>query len=160
MLTSRGSILALALLAACQTHQDDRMTATDSTPTSGMMAADSSAADTALVGADWTLVALGGQAAPMGNGGRPATLTFLTEASRVGGFAGCNRVAGSYTLNGANLTFGPLVMTKMACVEGMDLEQRFAAALDSTRTMRHVADTLELMNQQGSVLARFERHPN
>jgi putative lipoprotein len=72
----------------------------------------------AMAGTEWTLVELAGQPAPTGAGGRRATLRFGTDSARAAGFAGCNRYAGTYTVDGQTLHFGPLLMTKMACTEG------------------------------------------
>lgn len=116
--------------------------------------------DTSLTSGEWALVALGGQPAPLGAGDRPATMIFTPGTNRVTGFSGCNRASGSYQLNGTTLTFGPLIMTRMACDKGMELEQRYAATMDSTRGYRLTADTLELLGTSGTVIARFERRTN
>ncbi len=50
-----------------------------------------------------------------------------------------------------------MVMTRMAWNKGMDLEQRYAATIDSARTWRRSADTLELKADGRRVLARFQR---
>src|SRR5688500_2699955 len=89
---------------------------------------------------EWTLVELFGEAAPTGAGGRPATLRIEGAESRAGGFAGCNRYGGSYELRGDSLTFGAIAMTKMACDQGMALEQRLAEALAATRRWELGAD--------------------
>jgi heat shock protein HslJ len=65
---------------------------------------------------EWVLVGLGEVAAPLGAGGRPATLRFDPATGRAAGFAGCNRYSAGYTLAGDSLTFGPAISTKMACV--------------------------------------------
>lgn len=109
----------------------------------------------ALVGTAWTLTMLHGQPAPLGAGNRSATLIFDTNA-HVSGFAGCNRVAGSYTRSGDSLHIGPLVMTRMACTEGMELEQQYSGALGATQHYRITVGVLELL-QGDTVLARFER---
>lgn len=101
----------------------------------------------------WILDQLDGRPAPLGADSRPATLTF-TDAGRASGFAGCNRMAGSFTLHGSALRFGPLVMTRMACMKGMELETRFAAALDEVRTYGFRGDTLELRSRS-AVIARL-----
>jgi heat shock protein HslJ len=119
-------------------------------------AADSAAAqEPMLVGTTWRLIELEGNPAPLGNDGRVATLELTLDGKRVAGFAGCNRMAGTYELNGDSLTLGPLAMTRMACAKGMELEQRFTAALEQTRVYRLSARGLELVGQRGS-LARLE----
>lgn len=153
--------MALALLASCQSRPDmpagraDSMTDTAVSTTDSAMAG----ADTSLAGSEWSLVALGGEPAPAGAGDRPATLVFTPGTNRVGGFAGCNRAGGTYVIKGDSIRFSPMVLTRMACDNGMELEQRFVAMTDSTRTWRRTADTLELMGEAGTVIARLERRP-
>ncbi len=107
-------------------------------------------------GSDWELVELAGREAPTGNGGRRATLRFEADTARAGGFAGCNRYGGTYTVDGANIKFGPLMMTKMGCADGMELEQNLARALE--RADRFDATATELKFLTGAdVVARFER---
>ena len=89
---------------------------------------------TAVAGADWELIELTGQPAPTGAGGRRATIRFEPDTSRVAGFAGCNRYFGTYALEGKTIRFGPIGMTRMACAEGMTLENQLATALEATRS--------------------------
>ena len=117
---------------------------------------DPAAAFRSAAAGEWVLVELFGEPAPAGAGGRPATLIFEADSSHAGGFAGCNRYGGSYTVTGDSLRFSPLIMTKMACSEGMTLEQRLAEALDSTRRYELGAGRLTLHGGSGKV-ARFER---
>jgi len=161
-LSLAAGLLFTALVMACQpgpSGRADRAGArTDSAmPDSAPLVVEE---DSGLTSGEWSLVALAGQAAPLGAGDRPATIVFTPGTNRVAGFSGCNRAAGSYELDGARLTFGPLIMTRMACDKGMELEQRYAAMMDSTRSYRLTADTLELMDSASTVLARFERRPN
>ena len=118
----------------------------------------SPAAATSLLtptGTEWQLHDLGRASAPLGAGGRRATLTF-TDSMRVAGFAGCNRYFGSYTIDGSTLRFGAVGMTRMACQEGMTLEQQLARALDLTRTYQLNGNELTLLGESGP-LARFVR---
>src|SRR5688572_11404862 len=69
----------------------------------------------AVSGTEWTLRELSGAQAPLGAGGRSATLQFDADTARIAGFAGCNRYFGSYTLEGRALRFGAVGMTRMAC---------------------------------------------
>jgi heat shock protein HslJ len=89
--------------------------------------------------------------------GAPApSLRFDGAAARATGFAGVNRYAGEYLLDGARLTFGPAVLTKMAGPpERMDLERRFTAALAATTRWRIRERQLELLAGDDYVLAKF-----
>lgn len=110
----------------------------------------------AVTGTEWTLRELDGSPAAVGAGGRAPTLQFEADTARVAGFAGCNRWFGSYTLDGRALRFGGIGMTRMACTEGMELEQRFAAALAATRRYELSGAQLTLLGEAGPV-ARFDR---
>lgn len=103
----------------------------------------------------WKLVELGGKPAPTGQEGKPAMLELREEGRRATGFAGCNRMAGTYEVRGDSLRFSPLILTRMACRNGMDLEQAYVDALQATRSYRSTATGLELSGEAGH-LARFE----
>jgi heat shock protein HslJ len=140
------TMLAAAALAATACH---RQVATAATP----------AEFRALVaGAEWELVRLGAEAAPTGAGARRATIRFEADSARAGGFAGCNRWSAGYTLDGDAIRFGPIAMTKMACADGMQLEQRVAAALEAARRFEVRNDELRLRDDAGDV-ASFRRGP-
>jgi heat shock protein HslJ len=119
-------------------------------------AATTTATSNTLTDVEWTLVELNGAPAETGAGGRPATLTLATQERRASGFAGCNRMGGTYTLNGNELRFSPMAMTRMACDQGMELEAKFAAAIEATRSYRLSDKQLELMSGD-TVLARLSR---
>jgi heat shock protein HslJ len=110
----------------------------------------------AVAGADWELIELTSQPAPTGAGGRRATIRFEADTSRATGFAGCNSYFGTYTLKGTSLRFGQVGMTRMACSEGMQLEQQLSAALEATRSYILDANQLTLLGSEGPV-ARFQR---
>ena len=110
----------------------------------------------AVSGAEWTLRDLDGTPTPVGGGARAPTLQFEADTARVEGFAGCNRWFGTYTVDGRALRFGSIGMTRMACTEGMQLEQQFAAALEATRRYELSGAQLTLVGESGPV-ARFDR---
>ena len=109
---------------------------------------------TPITDRDWVLVALGEQSSPVGRGKQPATLRLEASTSRAVGFAGCNRFSASYTLAGDSLRFGPAMATKMACVDGDDLERRFLGALPVVATYEATDSALILKGPSGP-LARF-----
>ena len=149
-------LVVIAAIAACS--RPDPTPAAQGPDTTSMSTAPAPAADsgdTTLTGPEWHLVQLNGRPAATGAGGRPATLQFL-DGGRVAGFGGCNRIAGPYTARGDSMRLGPLVMTRMACSEGMELETAFAAALDSVERYRREGSALELL-RGAEVIARLER---
>lgn len=108
-----------------------------------------------LLDIEWRLVTLNRMPAGLGAGGRFATLQLSSEDMHVTGFAGCNQMGGRYTMDGNNLRFIQIYSTKMACADGLDLEQQYLAALDATREFRLEGNRLQLIGVSG-VLAEFE----
>ncbi|MGI9042991.1 MAG: META domain-containing protein [Gemmatimonadaceae bacterium] len=114
---------------------------------------------TILTNTDWVLVALGERTSPAGAGGRPVTLRIETGSTAVAaGFAGCNRYTGAYTIRGDSITFGPSASTKMACAEGMDLEQGYLTTLPQIVRYSVADSTLTFFGQSGP-LATFRNRP-
>jgi heat shock protein HslJ len=134
---------ALLLLAACPSPQKQPSQEQSITT-----------ARTPITDRDWVLVALGGQSSPAGRGKQPATLRLEASTSRAVGFAGCNRFSASYTLAGDSLRFGPAIATKMACVDGDELERSFLGAVPMVSTYEATDSTLILKGPSGP-LARF-----
>ena len=154
-ISASAAILAIAVIACSRPDPTPEAQVPDSAAMSTAPApAEAASGDTALAGPEWHLVELNGRPAAMGAGGRPATLQF-DEEGRVAGFGGCNRIAGPYAMTGDSLRLGPLVMTRMACSEGMELETAFAAALDSVERYRREGSALELL-RASDVIARLE----
>jgi heat shock protein HslJ len=103
---------------------------------------------------EWALVGLGEVAAPLGAGGRPATIQFDPTTRRAAGFAGCNRYGAGYTVSGDSLSFGPAVSTKMACADGDQLERGFLAMLPAIKSYT-LSDSMLTLSGSGGPLARF-----
>ena len=110
-------------------------------------------AHAALEGTDWVLVEVGGQPVASRGSQRPG-FHLAADGRRVQGFAGCNRIAGTYDLKGDTLKFGPLIATKMAC-PALDTEQAFLKALDATVRYEIGGSNLTLFGADGPV-ARFQ----
>lgn len=72
-------------------------------------------------------------------------------AGQVSGSAGCNRITGSYALNGNDFMFGEMAVTRMMCPEKqMAQEAKLLALLKGTVTMRYtVGGELILANKSG-----------
>ena len=108
----------------------------------------------AIVERDWALVTLGDSAAPLGSGGKPATIRFDSAATRASGFAGCNRYSAPYTTSGDSLHFGPAISTKMACADGDSLEREYLAVIPEVTRYQATDSTLTLTGSSGA-LAQF-----
>jgi heat shock protein HslJ len=110
---------------------------------------------TALEGTEWRLVDIGGQPAPAGaDTTRHPGFTLLAEGRKVQGSAGCNRMTGTYQLDGQKLKFGPLATTRMAC-PAMETESAFLKALKATTRYEMSGSSLTLYGADTAV-ARLE----
>ena len=113
----------------------------------------------ALEGTTWILRTLGSSHAVIGAGGRPVDLQLAAEEQRAGGFSGCNRYTGSYSLegeseHGAPLSFGMMAGTLMACPEGGEIEQPYLQMLSTVTAYRLEGEVLSLL-AGGEVAASF-----
>ncbi|MEG3114529.1 META domain-containing protein [Salinicola sp. 4072] len=117
---------------------------------------DTQTANEALVGTYWKLMTLDGQPVAVADNQREAHL-ILGEDGRVSGSTGCNRLMGSYRLEGDTLTFSRLASTRMACPGDMAmLEQAWLAALAETAHYSIADQSLELQNADDRALAEFK----
>ncbi|HRE19125.1 MAG TPA: META domain-containing protein, partial [Rhodocyclaceae bacterium] len=82
-------------------------------------------AESTLRGTYWKLVRLGDSPVTAAAKQREAHLILANDVLRVSGSAGCNRVTGTFELDGDRLRFSQIAGTMMACPEGMEQEKRF-----------------------------------
>ena len=103
-----------------------------------------------------TLIRFGDDAVPTGPGEPKPNIEFNPHDHRVGGSGGCNRLMGTYEIDGQSLHFSKMATTMMARAKGMDLEKNFLQALDAVRTWKLEDNHLEFFAEVGKLLARFE----
>jgi len=109
-----------------------------------------------LEGTHWSLTQLGTQPATETNPEKAPYLEFLAAEKRVVGSGGCNRLGGSYTLDGDKITFGQMMGTMMACPHGMQQEQALHAAFKKVTNWRIEGDTLQFLDASGQQIAAFK----
>ena len=107
-----------------------------------------------LEGTYWRAVELAGKPTPAQDPIREAHLQF--QNGRVSGSDGCNRVTGSYQLDGDRVAFGQMAGTQMACPNPNGTEGPFRDALKNASRLTVVGDRLELLDAAGTRLAAFE----
>jgi heat shock protein HslJ len=118
--------------------------------------APSGAVQPALLGTTWAAVEIDGKPVEATEPQRP-NIVLSASDGRVTGTTGCNRVAGSFTQQGAALRFGMLASTRMACVPDRGpVENAFLAALDATTAQAVTGGTLELRDAAGAVRMRLQ----
>lgn len=123
-------------------------------------ATNTTAAGAQLGGTDWRLTEIGGRAAEPSDVTRRPWLRFAVDSSRMNGHLGCNRGGSPFTVNGDEIRFGPMMSTRMACIdEAMNRQETaLGEALQKTDRFRVSGDVLELL-QGSAVLAKFARTP-
>lgn len=109
--------------------------------------------ETALVKGDWKIVSAGGVSAPANPEGETPFLRFGTDG-RFYGYAGCNRIAGSYIVSAMKLTLDGILSTKMACHD-MRLEDALLSALSHVRSYSIENGVLLLKGADGKTLAEL-----
>lgn len=105
------------------------------------------------------------------NNGREAVVSVLPETqltavfgedARVSGDTWCNMYAGPYTVSGPNMSFGPLITTRRACMSeaANAQEQAFLAALEATARFEMQGDRLTLRDADGATQVTLVRPVN
>lgn len=144
-----GLVLALGL-AACALPP--------APPPRGAPAQPAAGSGDPLSGTSWTVTSYVGAdgAAQQSVAGVETLIAF--DAGRVSGTAGCNRLTGSYTVDGPSLAFGPLASTMMACPEPqMAQEQAVFNAMGQTATYELAGDQLILKDASGVTVLTLDK---
>lgn len=108
-----------------------------------------------LAGTRWALVQLGGKPVAVSEGGREAYIALNASDGSVVGHAGCNRLSTKYQQNGAQISFGDVITTRMFCPD-MPTETALLQAMKIAAGWRIVGPQLELLDNQKTTVARFE----
>jgi heat shock protein HslJ len=108
-----------------------------------------------LPGTSWQLAELDG--APPVEGAVP-TLEFREDGT-AGGNASCNTYSADVSIDGSELSFGPIGMTRMMCADpaAADQETAFTAALESVSS--YTVDPEGRLVLEGDVPMTFEVAP-
>jgi heat shock protein HslJ len=119
-------------------------------------ASEQAAATASLENTYWKLMPLG-DAPLLVSPDRPEPHLILNSINqRASGSGGCNRFSGTYQLNGDRLKLGAMTATLMACADGMETERSFLNALGRARRWKITGQRLDLLDNAGNVIARFE----
>jgi heat shock protein HslJ len=107
----------------------------------------------------WNLTRLGPKDVVASENQRQPYIVLDSSNKRVTGSGGCNRLNGTYTLEKQNVHFGPIASTMMACPRGMEVEGTFLRTLDKVHSWKLHGNELELQDENGAFLLRFEAAP-
>jgi heat shock protein HslJ len=80
---------------------------------------------------------------------------LLQQEGRVSGSDGCNRVAGLFRTDGTAVRFSHMAVTKMACIDGVDLSGAFYKALKRAWRLAVTGERLELFDWKDRRVAVF-----
>ncbi len=145
-------LLAAALLASCQSRPTQETAATP--PTAAPAPAPQTPA-AALRETRWVARQLVGQPVSVVPDTREPYLTLRADGTAEGD-GGCNRFRGSFVSEKpGELTFSPLMSTRMAC-PALQTENQLTRALGQARTYRISGDTLRLFDATNAPVARLE----
>lgn len=112
--------------------------------------------DSPLRNTYWKLVRLNGRPVEAAERQREPHLIFASHELRISGSGGCNRITGSITLDGNKLRFGQMASTRMACVSGMEQEDRFLRSLSTIERYKINGSHLTLLDKSGAAVAEFD----
>ena len=105
----------------------------------------------------WKLASVRGQPVPpAAERQREAHLILQPTQRRMLGSSGCNRMSGSYVLDGERLAFSHAVGTMMACRDGMERERAFLDAFTAVARWRLQGQRLVLLDEHGVPLLQFD----
>jgi copper homeostasis protein (lipoprotein) len=104
----------------------------------------------------WKLVRLGDAPVEAAEKRAEPHLILAAREPRVSGSGGCNRIVGSFEVDGDRLRLGRMAGSMMACPSGMEQEQRFLQALQKVERYRIRGSHLEMLDATDAVIARFE----
>jgi heat shock protein HslJ len=116
-----------------------------------------------LTGVTWRVTGVnnGREAVVSVVAGTQLTAIFGTDG-RITGDTGCNMYSGPYTLAGSNITIGPLISTRRACLsdDANAQEHAFLTALEASTTYELVGARLTLRNAEGAMQVTMVRPVN
>lgn len=107
----------------------------------------------------WVLLSVEGQDVEVLNDTRTAYIRLEENENDVDGFTGCNKISGSYTLNGEQLQLAELSTTRMACPD-MEAENRLLNALRRVDNYKISGDLLTLFEGDEAVATFMTGNPD
>ena len=115
-----------------------------------------------LAGTDWNVIGYNnGNEAVVGVIIDTTLTASFSKDGNLSGNSGCNNYNGTYTVNGNQITIGPLASTRMLCNDPsgvMDQEAQYLAALQTATTYQIDNDVLVLRTKDGALAADFSKN--
>lgn len=139
-----GTLLLCALLSGCSTLPAGKGAQVPAAP---------------LHNTHWRLTQLAGEPIDNPSDARDVHMVLQTPNAVVTGHSGCNRMFGTYVLDGDSITFQQMGGTRMFCQARMELEQKYLAMFATVARWKLAGQTLELLDANGAAVAAFEAPP-
>jgi putative lipoprotein len=109
--------------------------------------------DAPLTNTYWKLVGIGSESYDHNTNNREPRVRFGKREGVISGFTGCNEFTGGYVIDGDRLELDEIAATQKACLEGMEVEQRFLQALRRVNRFEISGDSLQLLQDDTPELA-------
>ncbi len=109
-----------------------------------------------LLNTYWKLTRVAGRPVTMAEGRKEAHIILRIDGDQLAGWSGCNRLIGTYLVDGEKISFKDIASTLMACPDSREIEQAYLAALRATASWAVSGQYLHLYGRDGALLARFE----
>jgi copper homeostasis protein (lipoprotein) len=107
----------------------------------------------AILNKEWMLVEMGNE--KVTTDAEKTPFIKLSEG-QLSGFSGCNRLMGSYMLEGEVLTFNRVGGTKMFCFDAQELENKFMQSLEKTHYWKYKCKKLHIFDENKILIMRLK----
>ena len=86
---------------------------------------------------------------------REPYLVFHSTSNKISGYTGCNKIMGSYKIDGNNLSIEKVATTKMMCIQVANVEIYLLKVFKSVKRFEINGEKMKLLDKDGKVLGEF-----
>lgn len=102
----------------------------------------------------WKVIEIRGDKAVAFDNQREAHI-ILDNENKIIGSDSCNRIFGSYKLDGNKIDFSHLASTRMACMKGMTQAHNFSTAFAYVKSYKIEKNSLYFLDENEKVILKF-----
>lgn len=84
-------------------------------------------------------------------------IQFDATNKRLSGTDGCNRIMGSYTIQGERISFSQIARTQRYCNQARELSRQYHTALTRVAAYQVYDETLRLLDRHGNPVLQFSK---
>lgn len=103
----------------------------------------------------WKIVTIMGKKVEVLKNMREPYLVFHSTSNKISGYTGCNKIMGSYKIDGNNLSIGKVATTKMMCIQVANVEIYLLKVFKSVKRFEINGEKMKLLDKDGKVLGEF-----